>query len=70
MEIKEYAHRVLFASSLEEKLSSSGAREIVDTDPGAALLGVPTPGRPEMLRMRPRGAGQSGAAFTGVSGGR
>lgn len=55
MEIKEYAHRVLFASSLEEKLSSSGAGEIVDTDPGAALLGVPTPGRPEMLRMRPRG---------------
>lgn len=55
MEMRDYASRVLFAESLEEKLSSLGASSVSDGQPGKSLVGVPTPGRPGVLKLRAKG---------------
>lgn len=50
MEIQEFANRVLFSTSLEEKLTAGGV--LTDEAPGAALGTPGQPGRPGDLRLR------------------
>jgi len=51
MEIREFAERVLFGTTLEEKLAGPGGR-LTDDDRGEALLTTPAaPGRPGGLRI-------------------
>lgn len=49
--MREIAERVLFAETLEEKLSL-GPRICVDHSPGCAIALPDTPGRPQELRVR------------------
>jgi uncharacterized ferritin-like protein (DUF455 family) len=53
MEIREFAERVLFSTSLEEKLAP--ARGLTDAAPGPARGAPGEPGRPADLRMRTGG---------------
>ncbi len=53
METREFALKVLFSSSLEEKLQPGG--ELTDDEPGAALGTPGEPGRPVDLRLRTDG---------------
>jgi uncharacterized ferritin-like protein (DUF455 family) len=53
MEIREFAQRVLFSTSLEEKLTPE--RDLTDSEPGAALLIPGDPGRPTELRLKSGG---------------
>lgn len=53
METREFAYRVLFSSSLEEKLTPGG--DLTDCDPGGALSTPGGPGRPPDLRLRTDG---------------
>lgn len=53
MEIREFAERVLFSTSLEEKLAP--ARGLTDDEPGPAFGAPGEPGRPADLRMRSGG---------------
>jgi uncharacterized ferritin-like protein (DUF455 family) len=62
MELREFAERVLFAPTLEEKLRNPG--ELTDDQPGPALVTPAAPGRPENLRFKPAGAGK--AEFPGL----
>ncbi|MCC6822423.1 MAG: DUF455 family protein [Verrucomicrobia subdivision 3 bacterium] len=54
MELREFAERVLFATSLEEKLRSPDV--ITDEHPGAALATPSAPGRPPGLIFKATGA--------------
>jgi len=54
MELQEFARRVLFAESLEEKLAAPGG-PVTDESPGAAIVAPGSPGRPPALRMARRG---------------
>ena len=59
MEIRTFAERVLFATTLEEKLGAPDGK-LTDEAPGEALLLTPeSPGRPDGLRMA--GAGERAA---------
>ena len=62
MELRAFAEKVLFATTLEEKLQCP--QEITDEHPGAALVTPAAPGRPEQLRFKPHGAGK--ADFPGL----
>src|SRR5436190_22871678 len=62
MEIREFAERVLFATTLEEKLQCSG--DITDEHPGRALVTPAEPGRPADLRFKLTGA--TGDSFPGT----
>lgn len=53
MELREFAERVLFATSLEEKLQPPGV--ITDTQPGSAIVTPAAPGRPRGLVFKPTG---------------
>ena len=53
MELREFAERVLFSSSLEEKLQSPGF--ITDEHPGSALATPAAPGRPQGLIFKATG---------------
>jgi len=53
METREFAQRVLFATSLDEKLTPG--RDLTDTTPGPALGTPGAPGRPVGLRLRTDG---------------
>lgn len=53
MEIQEFARRVLFSTSLEEKLAGGGL--LTDEAPGKALGAPGEPGRPGDLRLRTDG---------------
>ncbi len=53
MEIREFAERVLFSTSLEEKLKP--VRDLTDEEPGIALGTPGEPGRPIDLRLRKDG---------------
>jgi uncharacterized ferritin-like protein (DUF455 family) len=62
MELREFAERVLFAKTLEEKLQCPEV--IVDEHPGSALEAPLSPGRPTELRFKTQGSGQ--ADFPGI----
>jgi uncharacterized ferritin-like protein (DUF455 family) len=54
MELHEFARRVLFAESLEEKLAAPDDA-VTDESPGPAILTPDSPGRPPALRVARRG---------------
>src|SRR5436190_24288379 len=62
MELREFAQKVLFATSLEEKLRCLDA--LTDEHPGPAVVAPAAPGRPAALRFKPHGSGK--ADFPGV----
>lgn len=62
MELREFAERVLFARTLEEKLQSPGI--ITDEQPGPALAAPEAPGRPAELRFK--AAGSARDSFPGT----
>ena len=62
MELREFAERVLFATSLDEKLLSPEA--VTDEHPGPALVTPSAPGRPRELRFKPQVSGK--AEFPGA----
>ena len=62
MELREFAERVLFATSLEEKLQSPEV--ITDEHPGPALATPEAPGRPANLQFKPHGSAR--AEFPGL----
>lgn len=62
MELRDFAYRVLFATTLEEKLQSPA--DVTDDSPGPPVLTPSAPGRPAELRFKPRGSGK--ADFPGV----
>lgn len=62
MELREFAERVLFATTLEAKLQCPA--EITDERPGPALVTPEAPGRPEHLQFKPHGSGK--AEFPGL----
>ncbi len=53
MELREFAERVLFATSLEEKLQSPAV--MTDERPGSAIATPAAPGRPRDLHFKPTG---------------
>jgi uncharacterized ferritin-like protein (DUF455 family) len=57
MELREFAERVLFSTSLEEKLQPPDL--ITDDHPGSALATPDAPGRPKGLHFKPHGSGKS-----------
>ncbi len=57
MELREFAERVLFSTSLEEKLRAP--ENITDEHPGVALATPAGPGRPAGLHFKPHGSGKS-----------
>jgi uncharacterized ferritin-like protein (DUF455 family) len=58
MELHEFAERVLFSTTLEEKLRPPDG--ITDERPGPALATPEAPGRPPELRFKPQGSGKGG----------
>jgi uncharacterized ferritin-like protein (DUF455 family) len=56
MELRDFAERVLFATTLADKLSCPA--EITDECPGPALMTPVMPGRPTALAFKPQGAGK------------
>ena len=62
MQLREAAQRVLFSSSLEEKLCLAPA-QIKDNTPGKAVAFPDRPGRPDELQLSPKG---TRAAFPGI----
>lgn len=62
MELRDFAYRVLFATTLEEKLQSPA--DVTDDSPGPPVLTPSAPGRPVDLRFKPQGSGK--ADFPGV----
>jgi len=56
MELREFAERVLFATTLDEKLR--GPEGISDEQPGPALATPAAPGRPAGLVFKPHGTGE------------
>lgn len=57
MELREFAERVLFATTLEEKLQSVAV--VTDERPGSALVVPAAPGRPAELRFKAQGSGRA-----------
>lgn len=55
MEIQEFAEKVLFATTLEEKLAPP-VSDLTDHRPGPSLAAPEHPGRPAELRFKPPGA--------------
>ena len=53
MELREYAERILFATSLEEKLQLTA--DVTDERPGPALVTPLAPGRPKELHFKATG---------------
>jgi uncharacterized ferritin-like protein (DUF455 family) len=62
MELCEFAERVLFATTLEDKLQCPAL--ITDERPGLPLVTPEVPGRPAELRFKPRQSGK--ADFPGI----
>ena len=57
MEIREFAERVLFGTTLEGKLEPPGS-DLTDDRPGSALAAPEHPGRPAALRFKGPGGGR------------
>ena len=53
MELRDYAERILFATSLEEKLQRTA--DVTDERPGPALITPTAPGRPKELQFKATG---------------
>ncbi|HYG25063.1 MAG TPA: DUF455 family protein [Verrucomicrobiae bacterium] len=62
MEVREFAERVLYATSLEEKLRRPAS--LTDEQPGPAAQAPVAPGRPKELLFKPPGSGK--ADFPGL----
>ena len=62
MELRELAERILFATSLEEKLQCPDS--ITDDQPGSALIAPEVPGRPASLTFKHKDSAKS--EFPGV----
>jgi uncharacterized ferritin-like protein (DUF455 family) len=62
MELREFAERVLLATTLEEKLRAPEV--ITDETPGGPLLQIDAPGRPEELQFKAQSSGK--VDFPGV----
>lgn len=60
MEIREFAERVLFADTLDGKLTGPGPEPPTDDRPGPPVAAPAAPGRPASLRFKPAGSGKSG----------
>src|SRR5882672_3081822 len=54
MELRELAERVLFATTLEEKLQCPAV--VTDDQPGVAIKSPAAPGRPATLGFKPTGS--------------
>jgi uncharacterized ferritin-like protein (DUF455 family) len=54
MELREFANRILFGTTLEEKLLRP--LEMTDEDPGRPIIAPPVPGRPAELKFKLTGA--------------
>jgi uncharacterized ferritin-like protein (DUF455 family) len=63
MELRELAERVLFATTLEEKLQCPAV--VTDEQPGPALATPSMPGRPAELTFKPAGTGEK-SEFPGL----
>ena len=63
MELRELAERVLYATTLEEKLQCPAV--VTDDRPGSALAAPAMPGRPAELVFKPAGAGDK-STFPGL----
>jgi uncharacterized ferritin-like protein (DUF455 family) len=59
MEVREFAERVLFATTLEDKLRAPAS--ITDDSPAPAIVTPATPGRPAELKFKPSGSSQAEA---------
>jgi uncharacterized ferritin-like protein (DUF455 family) len=57
MELREFAERVLFATTLEEKLQSPDA--IIDESPGSSIAAPAMPGRPDGLQFKAQASAKS-----------
>ncbi len=57
MELRDFAERILFASTLEEKLLAPAV--ITDERPGPPLVAPSAPGRPAELRFKASGSGKA-----------
>ena len=64
MELREFAERVLFGTSLEDKLRAPGA--VTDERPGLALGAPMSPGRPTELGFKPAAAAGRASEFPGI----
>src|ERR1039458_8390509 len=62
MELRDFAEKVLFATTLDEKLQSPVV--VTDDRPGSPLLTPEVPSRPAELRFKPLSSGK--ADFPGV----
>jgi uncharacterized ferritin-like protein (DUF455 family) len=62
MELRDFAERVLFATTLEEKLRPP--KIITDHEPGGVLVAPALPGRPAQLKFKPQHSGK--AEFPGL----
>lgn len=62
MELRDFAERVLFATTLEEKLQRPGV--ITDQHPGPSMLAPKMPGRPHELKFKEQESGK--ADFPGL----
>lgn len=58
MELRELAERILFSTSLEEKLCCPELSTLTDERRGSAILAPTSPGRPEHLQFKPSGTGR------------
>jgi len=66
VELREFAERIVFGTSLAEKLADPGP--LTDTRPGPALASPTEPGRPEHLRFKARQGSGEDSGFPGMRG--
>ena len=72
VEVREFAERILCATTLEEKLIDPPGDRLTDERPGPAWALAAEPGRPAELRFKPSGSDKAGTAgkadFPGLHG--
>jgi len=65
VEVREFAERILCATTLEEKLIDPPGGRLTDERPGPAWDHEVEPGRPAELRFKPSGSDRSGSRPAG-----